>query len=247
MARLHTHALSLALAAALPVLWASPALAQATPMMVPATGPVVGLSVTESVDAAPDMATVGTGVQTRALTAREAMQKNAQAMDRLIAAILKSGVARKDIQTSGINLNPQYDYTNRTGSQGPRFVGYEASNQLTVKLRKIDTVGDIIDAMVAAGATNINGPSFGIADEAPLLTAAREKAIRTAAARAQFYAAQTGYRSARLVSISETGQFSPPVPMPMMRAQAAEAASTKVEPGQLSMSVTLSFQYVLER
>ncbi|HTH28620.1 MAG TPA: SIMPL domain-containing protein [Sphingobium sp.] len=239
-------ALSLALATT-PLLGASPALAQATPMMIPATGPVISLSVTEDVESTPDMATVGTGVQTRALSAREAMRLNAQAMDRLIAAILKSGIARKDIQTSGISLSPQYDYSNRAGSQGPRFIGYEASNQLTVKLREITTVGDIIDAMVTAGATNINGPSFGIADPAPLLQQAREKAIRSGNARAQFYAAQTGHRSARLVSISETGQFGPPVPMPMMRAQAAEAASTKVEPGQLSTSVTLSFQYVLEK
>jgi uncharacterized protein YggE len=245
MARL--SALTLALAATLPALGAAPALAQTSPMMVPATGPVISLSVTESIDSAPDMATVGTGVQTRAPTARVAMQQNAQAMDKLIAAILKSGVERKDIQTSGINLSPQYDYSNRTDGQGPRFIGYEASNQLTVKLRKIETVGDIIDTMVTAGATNINGPSFGIADDAPLLVQAREKAIRTAGARAQFYATQTGYRSARLLSISETGQFGPPVPMPMLRNMAAEAASTKVEPGQLSMSVTLSFQYVLER
>ena len=244
MARL--SALSLALAAAVPMLGASQAFAQAAPMMVPATGPVVSLSVTETVDSTPDMATVGTGVQTRALTAREAMRLNAQAMDKLIAAILKSGVARKDIQTSGINLSPQYDYSNQAPGKGPRFIGYEASNQLTVKLRKIETVGDIIDTMVAAGATNINGPSFGIADDAPLVKQAREKAIRSAGERAQFYAAQTGYRGARLISISESGDFVRP-PMPMMRAMAAEAASTKVEPGQLTTSVTLSFQYVLEK
>lgn len=239
-------ALSLALATA-PLLGASPAFAQAMPMMIPATGPVISLSVTEDVESTPDMATVGTGVQTRALGAREAMRLNAQAMDRLIAAILKSGIARKDIQTSGINLSPQYDYSNRAGAQGPRFIGYEASNQLTVKLREITTVGDIIDAMVTAGATNINGPSFGIADTAPLLQQAREKAIRNGNARAQFYAAQTGHHSARLLSISETGQFGPPIPIPMVRTMAAEAASTKVEPGQLSTSVTLSFQYVLEK
>lgn len=244
MARLHT--LSLALAAAVPMLGASPALAQAAPMMVPATGPVVSLSVTETVDSAPDMATVGTGVQTRALTAREAMRLNAQAMDKLIAAILKSGVARKDVQTSGINLSPQYDYSNQAAGKGPRFIGYVASNQLTVKLRKIDTVGDVIDTMVTAGATNINGPSFGIADDAPLVKQAREKAIRSAGERAQFYAAQTGYSSARLISISESGDFVRP-PMPMMQAMRAEAANTKVEPGQLTTSLTLSFQYVLER
>lgn len=230
-------------AAALPF---GAAMAQAVPAVVPMTGPVVSLSVTESVDSAPDMATVGTGVQTRAPTAREAMAANAAAMEKLIAAILKAGIARQDIQTSGINLSPQYDYSNQADGQGPRFIGYEASNQLSVKIRRIDKAGDVIDAMVQAGATNINGPSFGIADDTALLRQAREKAIKTAQERATFYAQAAGYRSVRLLSISENGDMPRPVPMVMM-ARADAAPKTAVEPGQLSTSVTLSFQYVLER
>lgn len=247
MARLSTLPLAALFLAALP-LGSAGALAQAMPAVTPVSGPVVAFNITESVDSAPDMATVGTGVQTRALTAREAMRLNAQAMDKLIDAILKSGIERKDIQTSGINLSPRYDYGNRTEAQGPKFLGYEASNQLTVKIRKLESAGEIIDRMVTAGATNINGPSFGIADDAPMLRQAREKAIRAAKERADFYAAQAGYRSVRLLSISESGHFGPPVPMPMMmRAEAAAAPDTKVEPGQLSTSVTLGFQYVLEK
>lgn len=238
----------LALAAAAVGLPTAAALAQSpAPTMMPASGPVVSLSVSEEMRSKPDMATVGTGVQTRAMTAQEAMRLNAQQMEKLIDAILKAGIERKDIQTSGINLNPQYDYSNRDGQSQPRFIGYEASNQVTVMIRKIDNVGAVIDRMVGAGATNVNGPSFGIADDTPLLRQAREKAIRTAAERAQFYAQQTGYRSARLLSISENGNFAPPVPMPtMVRAQAAEA-KTPVEPGEMATGVTLSFQYVLEK
>lgn len=211
-------------------------------------GPVVTLSVTESVESAPDMASVNTGVQTRAQTAKQAMADNAAQMDRLIAALVKAGVARKDIQTSGLNLNPQYDYSNRTDGQGPRFLGYEASNQLTVKLRDIARVGETIDKLVEAGATNVNGPSFGIADDTALLREARTKVIRTAGERAAFYAQAAGYRSARLIAISETGEIMRPMPrMMMMDAQAAAAPATKIEPGQLSTSVTLSFQYVLEK
>ncbi|MET0239599.1 MAG: SIMPL domain-containing protein [Sphingobium sp.] len=240
---------------ALPIILAAailPAAASAqppAPPMMAATGPVISFSVTESTDSTPDMATVGTGAQTRALTAKEAMTLNAAAMDKLVAAILKAGVARQDIQTSGINLNPQYDYSDRGGTQtGPKFIGYEASNQLTVKIRKIDAAGDVVDRMVQAGATNVNGPNFGLADDAPVLAKAREKAIRTASARAQFYAAQTGFRSARLLAISETGDIGRPVPMPVMaRMDAAAAPATKIEPGQLSSSVTLTFQFVLEK
>jgi uncharacterized protein YggE len=216
--------------------------------MVPATGPLLSLSVTESVDSAPDMATVNTGVQTRAQTAREAMALNATQMDKLVAALVKAGIERKDIQTSGINLNPQYDYNNRTDQQnGPKFLGYEASNQLSVKIRKIDKAGDLVDAMVGAGATNINGPSFGIADPDKLLDQARTKALKTAQARATLYAQATGYRSARLVGISEGGGFTPPMPMMAMRMDVAQSAATKIEPGQISTSISLNVQYLLER
>ncbi len=251
MARNHLLPIAFAAAAAVgAALPASTALAQPpAPMMVPATGPVVSLSVNEEVRSAPDMATVGTGVQTRAMTAQEAMRLNAQQMNRLIDAVLKAGVDRKDIQTSGINLNPQYDYSNRDGQTQPRFIGYEASNQVTVMIRRIDDVGTVIDRMVGTGATNVNGPSFGIADNAPLLRQAREKAIRTATERAQFYAQQTGYRSARLLSISETGDFRPPMPVMMMAAAPAAAMmeKTRVEPGEMATGVTLSFQYMLEK
>lgn len=231
-------------AAALPVA----ALAQ-TSVTIAETSPVVTLNVTESVEAAPDVATVGTGVQTRAPTAQAAMQQNAAQTDKLIAALAKAGIAKKDIQTSGINLNAQYDYSNQNGqSPTPRFIGYEASNTLTVKLRDIKRVGASLDAMVAAGATNLNGPTFSIDDPSPLLVQARGQALKSAKTQADFYAQAAGYRSARLVSISESNSGGQP-PMPMMvRSFKADAAPvTPVEPGQVSASVTLTVQYALEK
>ncbi|HKY80348.1 MAG TPA: SIMPL domain-containing protein, partial [Sphingobium sp.] len=115
-------------AAALPVA----AMAQ-TSVTIAEKAPIVTLNVTETVEAAPDQATVGTGVQTRAPTAAQAMRDNAAKMDKLIAALAKAGIAKADIQTSGINLNAQYDYSNRDGQPaGPRFIGYEATNQVNV-------------------------------------------------------------------------------------------------------------------
>lgn len=241
----------LTLAALMPLAAASAASAQVVPQpaVLPVTGPVVSFAVTESVDAAPDMATVGTGVTTRALTAKEAMRLNAEAMDKVIAAILKSGIERKDVQTSGLNLSPQYDYNQQKEGQGPKFLGYEASNQLTVKIRKLETAGDIVDRMVQAGATNISGPTFGFADDSGLVRQARANAVRTATERATFYAQATGYRSARLLSLSENGDMPRPMPYVMMtRAMVQDAApKTNVEPGQLSASVTLNLQFVLEK
>lgn len=225
------------------------ALAQ-TSVTIAETAPVVTLTVTQSVEGAPDIANVGTGVQTRAQTAQAAMQDNATKTTALIAALTKAGIAKADIQTSGINLNAQYDYSNRDGQpSGPRFIGYEASNQLSVKLRDIKKVGTLLDTMVAAGATNINGPSFSIENPAPMLVQARGQAMKDAKAQADFYAQAAGYRSARLVSISEGNSGGNP-PMPMMavaRFKADAAPVTPVEPGQVSASVTLTVQYALEK
>lgn len=218
------------------------------PGMMGMSGPMVTLAVTESVDSAPDKATINTGVETRAQTAKDAMAQNAAKMDALIAALRKAGVEPKDIQTSGINLNPQYDYANRKDGEGPRFIGYQANNMLTVTVRKLDKAGELVDAMVSAGATNINGPVFGITDPSKLEAQARTKAVATAQARANFYAQAAGYKSARLLSISETGEAPGPLPVFTARAMAAPSApDTKIEPGQLSTSITLNFRYMLER
>lgn len=225
------------------------ALAQ-TSVTLAETAPVLTLNVTETVEAAPDMATVGTGVQTRAMTAAQAMGDNATQMTSLINALTKAGIARKDIQTSGINLSPQYDYSGRNpdGSQlPPKFTGYEASNQLTVKLRDIKSVGPMLDKMVAAGATNLSGPTFTISDPTPMIVQARAAALKTAKQRGDYYAQATGYRSARLLSIAENSSSGrPPMPMMAMRMK-AEAADTPVEPGQVSSAVTLTVQYALDK
>ncbi|MBB3981772.1 hypothetical protein GGR44_001431 [Sphingobium fontiphilum] len=232
-------------AAALPTLAAAQ-----TSVTIAETAPVLTLNVTESVEAAPDMATVGTGVQTRAPTATEAMRDNAAKMDALIATLAKAGIAKKDIQTSGINLSAQYDYSDRPGQPaGPRFIGYEASNQISIIVRDIRKVGVLLDTLVEAGATNVSGPSFSISDTAPMLQQARGAALKSARAQADFYAQAAGYKSARLVSISESNSGGMP-PMPMMTARfkaEAAAAPTPVEPGQVASSVNLTVQYALEQ
>lgn len=231
-------------AAALPV-----AASAQTSVTIAEKAPIVTLNVTETVEAAPDQATIGTGLQTRAPTAAQAMRDNAAKMDKLIAALAKAGIAKADIQTSGINLSAQYDYSDRAGQpDGPRFIGYEAMNQLNVKVRDIRKVGTLLDTLVTAGATNVNGPAFTIGDPAPMLQQARAQALKSANAQADFYAQAAGYRSARLVSISESNSGGhPPVPMVATRFKADAAQATPVEPGQVGSSVNLTVQYALER
>ena len=232
------------LAAALPLT----ATAQ-TNVTIAEKAPVVTLNVTETVEAAPDQAIIGTGVQSRAPTAAQAMRDNAAKADKLVAALAKAGVAKRDVQTSGVNLNAQYDYSDRAGQPaGPRFIGYEASNQLTVKVRDVGKVGQLLDTLVAAGATNVNGPSFSIEDPSPMLAQARAAALKSADAQARFYAQAAGYRTARLVSISESNSGGqPPIPLAVSRFKADAAQATPIEPGQVGSSVNLTVQYALER
>lgn len=220
-----------------------------TSVTIAEKAPIVTLNVTETVEATPDQAQVSTGVQTRAPTAAQAMRDNATKMDSLIAALAKAGIPKKDIQTSGINLSAQYDYTDRPGQPaGPRFIGYEASNQLSVKLRDIRKVGTLLDKMVEAGATNVNGPTFSISDPAPMLAQARAAALRSAKAQADYYAQAAGYRSARLVSLAESNSGgNPPMPMLTARFKDSAPAATPVQPGQVGSSVNLTVQYALEQ
>jgi hypothetical protein len=239
-----------AMASALALTAATPVLAQqqggTTVTTASVQGPILSFSVSEEVRSRPDQATVGAGVQTTAPTAVEAMRLNAAAMDKLIAAAKARGIKAEDIQTSGINLSPQYDYNNQGPGQPPRFIGYQVNNSVRATTPKIDDIGPLLDALVAAGGTNIDGPYFGMKDADAQLVGARGAAIKKAEAKAADYARLAGFRGVELVSISEGGGFSGPMPMPQVRNMAMDAAkSTPVEPGQVSNTLTLSFQYRL--
>lgn len=223
--------------------------AQVQPVLqIEGDAPLLTLAITESIDAKPDTATIGAGVQTIAPTATEALRQNSVKMDALIKAVKARGVAAKDIQTTGINLSPQYDYEARRQGQPPRFTGYQVSNEVRVKSRDIAKLGELLDALVAAGGNSINGPHFSIDKDEELRVEARTRALKTARQQAQFYAQQTGYASVRLVSITEGQSYSggprPPMPVAMAR-DYGESAKAPVEPGQVSTAVNLSVQYAL--
>ena len=220
--------------------------AAAAEVQIQAQGPVVELTVNESVEAAPDIATVSAGVTTQARTAVEAMRANAQSMTSVIDRIKALGVAERDIQTSGISLGAMYDYNQQTQRQV--FRGYQASNRVSVKLRDIQRTGEVLDALVAAGATDLGGPDWSIDDDTAARGQARTAAVRRAQAQALEYARITGYSGVRLLEINET--MVPSRPMPMMRQMAvAEAAdaSTPVQPGMVEAGVTVTVKYEMTR
>ena len=237
------RALALATALALGAA-AMPTHAQTLPAAVSTDGTLLSVSAQAETTRVPDIAHLSTGVVTHAADANAAMRANAAQMTRVVDAIRKAGIAERDIQTSGVNLYPQYRHTE---NQPPTITGYQASNTVNITVRDIDKLGPIMDALVASGANQVNGPSFDIDDKDGALDEARKAAIEKARARAEMYAGTLGMRVRRIVSISEGGSFGPPVPMPMMAMARMEKAQadTSISPGENTVSANLDVVFEL--
>lgn len=218
--------------------------AAAAEIEIEATGPVIELNIFESVTVAPDLATIGAGVTTDAPTAVEALRQNSAEMRKVVDRIKALGVAEQDIQTTGINLNARYDYDQ--DAQRQIFRGYQASNRVSVKLRNIEATGRVLDALVAAGATDLHGPSFSIENDEAATDAARQQAIARAQARAQSYAKMLGYARAEVLAISETIESSGPMVEPtMMKVRSDLAEAPPVQPGMVSAGISLVIKFEL--
>lgn len=231
-------------AAALPLaIAATPAVA--SEVTIPAQGPVIELQVSQQVLGDPDKAMVGAGVTTRGQTAVAAMQANATEMERVLQRLESLGIPDERIQTSGITLNPQY---NHRQNLPPQFTGYEATNMVSVDLRDLDRIGPVLDALVAAGATNLSGPNWQIEDDEPQRAQARKAAFEAAQRQAQDYARMAGYSGARLLAVEE--QMGYQQPMYDMAPQAISVraqAATPTRPGRVATQVTLTAKYELTR
>ena len=221
------------------------AAAQTSALVQPIAGTRLDVAATGEVTRVPDIAVISTGVVTRAATATAAIQQNATRMERVRAALKRAGIEDKDIQTSSINLNPDYHYEQ---NKPPRLTGYQASNQVSVRFRDLGKTGEILDVLVAEGANQINGPSLTIDKPEQALDEARMKAIANGRARADLYARALGMRVTRLLSVSESGGYSAPPPMPMYaRAEAMSAdASTKIDPGEQKVQVSVAMSFELQ-
>lgn len=240
MTTIFARALPLAILAAA----ASPAFA-AVDVTPSASNPVIELSVTETVLGAPDTATFSTGVTSKAATAQEALRTNSAEMEKVIAQIVALGIKRADIQTSGINLSADYEYFN-DGRQ-PRFIGYQVTNQVTVKVRQMARLGAILDAVVSKGANNISGPSFSLDDDSAAQTEARDKAMKRAQSQAMDYAKRTGFTGVQLLAVSEATYNASPMGMREMKRMDMVAAAPPIEGGQVGTSITVNVTYQMTR
>ncbi len=207
-----------------------------------APAPTLNVSATGYANAAPDRATVSAGVVQQGKTAREAMMGNATLMTAVFDELEAAGIPKKDITTSQLSLQPQYDYRNRAK---PTIKGYEARNTVTVKSDDIDQVGAMLDALVRAGVNNINQVKFSVKEPKSAMDKARTDAIREAKEKAESMAEAAGVKLGPLLSINESnrGGFTPqPV---MMRASSMEMgdATTPISAGEQTMSVSVNLSY----
>ena len=224
------------------------AMALPTTGMADVTGPTItgtrlDINARGEVSRVPDVAVISAGVVTQAVDARTAMSSNATAMTQVIAALRKAGVAEKDIATSQIGLSPQYRYVD---NRAPLITGYQANNSVTIRFRDIARSGVILDALVTAGANQINGPSLMLDKPQAALDEARVEAMKSARARAEIYARAAGLSVKRIVSISESGDSAGPRPMVMMMARGVDAApKTEVLPGEQEIGVSVAVTFEL--
>lgn len=216
-----------------------------TPSIASSDGTLLSISAEAQATRVPDIATISSGVVTQAADANSALRANAEQMSKVMAAVKAAGIAERDVQTTGIGVYPQYRYAE---NQPPAITGYQATNTVSLKIRDLSKLGKVLDALVASGSNQINGPSFEIDEPETAYDEARRNALKKAEARAEMYAKTLGLRVRRIASISEGGGFNQPGPMPMMmKGGMAEARDTQVSPGETSLSVNLNVVFELGR
>ncbi|HXD45673.1 MAG TPA: SIMPL domain-containing protein [Pseudolabrys sp.] len=196
---------------------------------------LVTVSGEATVAVAPDTAMIRIGVTSQGKSAREASDANAQKMSAVLAAIKASGVAGKDVQTSRLSLQPQYD----TGKGGPaRLLGFQVTNQLTVRIHDIASMPNVLDKAIAAGANEMSGIEFIVSEQSKLLDQARDEAIADAHRKAELYAKAAGVKLGPVVSIAEEGAPLPPRPVAAMR-----AAAVPIAPGEQTLRAVVAVSY----
>jgi uncharacterized protein len=240
---MRTTLMMAAMAAAFP---AANAVAQVPPPIAttPADATLLEVSAIGRTVRTPDIATIRAGVVTQAPTAGAALAENSNRMARVVAALKAAGVATRDVTTSNVGLSPQYRYVE---NQPPKITGYQATNTVTVKFRDIAKSGAALDALVTAGANQIDGPTMSIDRPEAALDEARTDAVKKARARAELYAQAAGLRVERIASISESGENAegPRPPMPYMARAVAQDSATVVLPGESEVTATLLVRFVL--
>ena len=195
-----------------------------------------------SITVPPDYVQIRSGVTTTAKTVKEATDANTKLMAAVMATLLDSGIAQKDIQTSRFSIQPVY--VPQTPSSEPKVSGYRVSNQVNVTIRQISRVGEILDKLATAGATDVGSIEFLVSEPSKILDQAREAAVADARRKAELYARASGFSLGRVAWITESSEFEPPIPLNAPRASIAKATPVPVEHGEdtLQARVIVGFE-----
>jgi uncharacterized protein len=212
-----------------------PAFAETAPATISVTGE-------GKVEIAPDMATLNLGVTTEADTAAAALKANSDGIAGALSRLKDAGIAERDLQTSGLTLNPRYDYGSSGGEA--KITGYVASNMVTVRVRDLAVLGQTLDAVVTDGANTLGGLSFGLQEPDSTMDEARRRAVADATHKATLYAEAAGVKLGRIMSIADQGNYGGPQPMMMAEARfAKDAGSVPVASGELTVGATVAVTY----
>ncbi len=205
--------------------------------------PAARMSVTGegAVDSAPDMATITLGVQNEAETAREAMDLTSAAVAAILEQLAADGLAPRDMQTRDLSLSPLWSNSARSlEREEPRIVGFQASNNVVVRVRDLDALGGILDRVIENGANTFNGLGFGLQDPVPALDEARRAAVAEAKRKAELYAEAAGLTLGQVLSLEEVGG-SDPIPMARM----AMAESVPVAQGEVTTTARVTMVFAI--
>ena len=239
--RTGSFAVRAALLVAFALTAAMPASAQPAPPPPPPMPPArVIVNGEGSVSVAPDYAEIISGVTTQAKTAAEATDANSKAILALNAALQKEGVAPSDIQTVRFSVSPVYGTPQP--NHPPPLVGFSTANELGIKVRQIGKVGEILDALIAAGATEAGSVQFQHSDMSKALDQARQAAIADARRKAEVYAQASGLKLGGVAWVTENPAYAPMSPM-AVRSMSASPAAVPIAAGQdtLRVQITVGF------
>lgn len=189
----------------------------------------------------PDIAYVNAGIRSQSQTVKGAQDQINSVINKVSQAVKGFGVAAEDIQTTNYNINPDYDFSSG-GSQKIR--GYTAQTTLSIKVRQIDKINDVIDASTQNGANEISGVSFDVEDKTKAKNEAREKAVAEAKKQAEEASKIAGFKLGKIINYSEgSSAFPEPIPFRAMGTEVASDKTTQVEPGSSEVIITATLSY----
>lgn len=184
------------------------------------------------VSVAPDMAILNLTVLREGDTARAALTASSDAMKQVLAALKEAGIAERDLQTSGLNIQPRFAQPGKERNVEPKITGYTVSNGLTVRVRKLTDAGAILDKAVSLGVNQGGGIVFAKDDLKPTLTEARKLAVADAIARAKTLAEAADIKLGKILSIEEQSGLPRPMPYGAPMRMAASDASVPLAAGE---------------